>query len=379
MALDYDSIESIAIEASKELTEAEKAKILADAKKLLEDTNKRIKEWADPINANAQKELNNFVKINQDLVTALDFTNPGNEAVINAKDKEPVWVYLKKQIDKANANGGEVPTTDPPPPPFDFCIQSLAQVLAAKGTPVGSAFLSNLKAAVCAPEGGIVDAINGAIPGFKDWYQDADKLRKERINIGLKAIADARDLRQDIFKEISYWKDWDQLLAKEINEFKKTTKEDLTEWLSGTENIEDPNYQLYKELVEGGAEVLQRCYDNNPQFKDLRKVVTDTEDVIKDYTDGVYTQLSNLNSYIAEKEIETEEILKDIRDYDPCTLVEDGIGKVQNCYDCYSNYLKWKTDDTGKIKQPKCPVDWCVATDSNGNRIPDWLNATVKK
>ena len=29
-------------------------------------------------------------------------------------------------------------------------------------------------------------------------------------------------------------------------------------------------------------------------------IVTDTEDVIKDYTDGVYTQLSNLNSFIAD-------------------------------------------------------------------------------
>lgn len=379
MALDYNSIESAALEGNKQLSEAEKAKILADAKKLIDDTNKRIKEWADTVNTNAQKELNNFVKINQDLVTAIDFTNPGNEAAINAEGKEPIWVYLKKQIDKANANGGEVETTDPPPPPFDFCIQSLAQVLAAKGTAIGSAFLSNLKAAVCAPEGGIVDAINGAVPGFKDWYKDADQYRKDKINADLKAIADAKQVRKDLFKEISYWKDWDQLLAKEINEFKKTTKEDLTEWLSGTENKNDPNYQLYKGLVEGGAEVLQRCYDNNPQFKDLRKVVTDTEDVIKDYTDGVYTQLSNLNSFIAETETAAEEALKDLRDYDPCTLVEDGIGKVQNCYDCYSNYLKWKTDDTGKVRQPVCNVDWCVATDGNGSKVPDWLNTPVKK
>lgn len=382
MALDKDAIDKTLEEATGTLSIDQKTDIWIQANQIINDGLEQLNQWAETnFGDPARREVENFVTIVEDLATSVDFTNPNNPGVLAAKDKEPVWIYLQKQIDKVNANGGQIPTTDPPPPPFDFCLGSLAQVLAVKGVNLGSQFLSGLKAAVCAPEGGLVDLIDSNVPGFKDWYKDADKLRKDQINAALKDIAAARLEREALFKEVQVWKNWDTLLGQKINEFKSNTKEDLTEWLSGTDVKNDPNYQLYAGLVNGAAEVLERCYANNPSFKDLKKVIGDTGDVIKAYTDGIYVQISNLNNFIAKAEVFLEDVLIDVRDADPCKIVEDGIGALQSCYDCYANYLKWKTDDTGKLSPPVCTVPNCGSTiDLNGNvtQPPGWISNPPK-
>lgn len=335
----------------------EKNEIYANIQKLISDAQVMLQKEDDKIDASVRKQINNLIKIGEDTVSALDFTNPLNPGATAAEGKEPVWIALKNLYDKANKDGVDSLFDKPPEPPFDFCIQSLAQVMAAKGTAFSSSFLSDLQA-VTSDE--IITAIDNKFPGYKDWYQDIDTKLNNSLNEALSSLENIAAERKSLFQQATQWSQWNTSLGAEIAKFKQTSKEDLAEWLSGTDVKKDPNYQLYKGLVEGGSEVLERCYANNPTLKDFRKVMTDTEEVVKAYTDGLYEQISNLNDYSKNIEQQLTNLIKTVRDYDPHTLVNQAVSKVQDCHGCVSAWLAWKTDDTGKLKQPVCNVDWCT-------------------
>lgn len=376
----------------RKLTQAEIDQIYADVQKMINNLKKEIDTWADDVGDNIKSEVTGLVKSVENIFTAADFTNPNNPAAIYAEGKEPVWIYLKKKYEEWEKNGQQVTPTDETPPTTDFCISNFVQVAVGIALPIGASFLSNLKANICAPDGGIVDAIDSIFPGFKEGYQQAADWRKDKLNEGLDMLNDFTLERQKIFAEITKWKNWDTLISQEIAKFQKLAKDEVQKFVQDKLQLDKTpgltpeqviansrtEAQIGAALAKIAVDGLERCYNNNPMFKDIKKVVEDTRDVIKIYTDGLYEQLSGLNTKIASIEQDLGEILVDIRDYDPCSMVEDVVGKGEDCYSCYSNYLKWKVDDTRKLKQPVCSINWCVATDSNGNRIPDWLNTPSK-
>lgn len=373
---------------ARQLTQEEIDKIYADVQKMLVDTKDQIFNWGGEVWDNIVTEANKLVKSVEGTITAADFTNPNNPAAKYAAEKEPIWIYLKKKYEEWEKNGGQAKPTEETPPATDLCVSNFVQVATSIALPIGASFLSNLKSNICAPDGGIVDAIDSVFPGFKDGYKQVDDWRKEKLNAGIAELKKFTDARKDIFKEIQKWKEWDQLIGDEIDAYKKTAKDEIQKFVQDTLQLDKTpgltpeqiiansrtEAQIGAALGKIAVDGLERCYNNNPMFKDIKAVVEDTRDVIKVYTDGLYEQLAGVNKQIAKIESDVKDIMEDIRDYDPCGMVEDLVGKGQDCYSCFSNYLKWKTDDTGKLKQPKCPVDWCVATDSEGKRIPDWLN-----
>lgn len=377
----------------RKLTKEEIDQIYADVQKMIDNLKKEIDTWADDVADNIKSEVTGLVKSVENIFTAADFTNPNNPAVIYAQDKEPVWIYLKRKYEEWEKNKGQVTPTEETPPTTDFCLSSFAQVAAGIALPIGAQFLANLKANICAPNGGIVDAIDSIFPGFKEGYQQADSWRKDKLNAGLELLNKFTIERQNIFLEIQKWKEWDVLLGQEIAKFKLTSKENIQKLVKDTLKLDQipgltAEQVLANSVVEAqiGAALasivvdgLDRCYQYNPMFKEIRDVVQDTQDVIKIYTDGLYEQISGLNTKIASIEQDLGEILVDIRDYDPCSMVEDLVGKGEDCYSCFSNYIKWKVDDTGTLKQPVCGVDWCVASNSDGSRVSDWLNTPKSK
>lgn len=378
---------------ARQLTQAEIDKIFADVQKMAADAKTKVDNWAGEVSSNVVNELTKLYKSVEGTISAADFTNPNNPAVKYAQEKEPIWIYLKNKYEEWQKNGENVEVTSETPPSTDFCISNFVQVATSIALPIGAGFLSNLKSNICAPDGGIVDAIDSLFPGFKDGYKQVDDWRKETLNAGIAELKKFTDERKAIFLEIKKWKNWDSIIGAEINAYKKTAKEEIQKFVQDQLQLDKTpgltpeqiiansktEAQIGAALGKIAIDGLERCYNNNPMFKDIKKVVEDTRDVIKVYTDGLYEQLAGVNKQIAKIEADIKDIMVDVRDYDPCSMVEDLVGKGQDCYSCFSNYLKWKTDDTGKLKQPKCPVDWCVATDSNGNRISDWLNTPKSK
>lgn len=357
------NLEELVNNIPPELTPEQKAKILEDAKKLVQDAWNKAQTTFE---TNVQKELTTFVDITQNLITAVDFTNPANAGAINAKDKEPIWIYLKKQYEKAQANGGELPTQPPPDPPFDFCVASMAQVMAAKGIQFGNQAFASFQALQTED---FINAIDGQFPGFKDAYGDLDKWRKAEMQKGIDKIAKFRLERESLFSEVTKWNQWDATLGQEINKFKQTSKDSVSSWIQEQTGLDK---EVSTGLASAGLEVLENCYQTNPAFAGFRKVMEDTQDTIKAYTDALYTQISNLNDQIAKVEGDIEDVFVDVRDYDPFTLVSDTIDKVNSCWDCFAAYTAWKTDTTGTVQQPICGVDWCVPTGDFA--ASDWLN-----